>query len=65
VPAHLHDAVRRHLGVPEDQLCVGVVAIGHPAGGGDRGSGATRPKLARDVRIRRGSWNAKKPADGA
>jgi nitroreductase len=65
VPAHLHDAVRTHLGVPEDQLCVGVVAIGHPAGGGDRGSAATRPKLARDVRIRRGSWNAKKPADGA
>jgi nitroreductase len=63
VPAGLHDAVRAHLGVPEDQLCVGVVAIGHPAGGGDRGSAATRPKLARDVRIRRGTWNVETPAE--
>src|SRR6478609_1375894 len=47
---------------PDDQLCVGVVAIGHPAGGGDRGSAVTRSKLSRDVRIRRGSWNVKRPA---
>ena len=62
VPADRLDATRAHLDVPDDQLCVGVVAIGHPAGGGHRGSAATRPTLARDVRIRRGSWNLKRPA---
>ncbi len=63
VPADRHDAVRSQLGVPDDQLCVGVMAIGHRAQqAGDRGSAATRPKLDPDVRIRRGRWNSEKPA---
>ena len=62
VPADRHDVVRDLLGAPGDQLSVGVIALGHAAGG-DRGSAARRPKLAPDVRIRRGSWNAEKAAD--
>jgi nitroreductase len=56
VPADRHDAVRVHFGVLEDQLSVGVVALGHPAGG-SRGSAARRPKLPREARVRRGNWS--------
>ena len=57
VPAERRDAIRAGLGVPPEQLDVGVIAIGYPVAGGDRGSSATRPKVATDVRIRRGLWN--------
>jgi nitroreductase len=57
VPAERRDAIRAGLGVPPEQLDVGVIAIGYPVAGGDRGSSATRPKAATDVRIRRGLWN--------
>ncbi len=55
IPTNRREAVRVHFGVPGDQLSVGVIAIGHPAGG-DRGSAATRAKRDRDARIRRGTW---------
>jgi nitroreductase len=55
VPADRHEALRDHLGVPVDQLSVGIVALGHPDGG-SRGSAARRPKVSRDVRVRRGRW---------
>ena len=57
VPAERRDAIRAGLGVPPEQLDVGVIAIGYPVAGGDRGSSATRPTAATDVRIRRGLWN--------
>jgi nitroreductase len=57
VPAVRHDAIRDGLGVPADQLSVGVIALGHPVAGGDRGSAATRPRVTTGVRIRRGAWN--------
>jgi nitroreductase len=55
VPGERQDALRRHLGVPSDQLSVGVVALGYPDGG-LRGSAVRRTKLPRDVRIRHARW---------
>ncbi len=55
VPTDRRDEVRQRFAVPADQLSVGVIALGHPAGG-SRGSAAKRPKLAQDVRIRKGIW---------
>src|SRR6478735_2259183 len=37
VPVERQEALRSHLGVPVDQLSVGIVALGHPDGG-SRGS---------------------------
>jgi nitroreductase len=55
VPVERQEALRAHLGVPVDQLSVGIVALGLPDGG-SRGSAARRPKLPREDRIRRGTW---------
>lgn len=51
------DGVRRRLGVPERMRCVGVVALGHPAGD-DRPSGSVaRGRRPLDDVVHRGRWS--------
>ncbi|HET9650486.1 MAG TPA: nitroreductase family protein [Microlunatus sp.] len=60
VPPGRQDALRDRFGVPADQLSVGVVALGHPDGGG-RGSAASRRTTPPGERIRRGHWFGETP----
>jgi nitroreductase len=59
IPAERSGAVHDAFGVPDDQLGVGVVGLGHPATDGDlgsRGSPARRPRRAADEVVHRGRW---------
>ncbi|MEY2975847.1 MAG: hypothetical protein RIR49_2267 [Actinomycetota bacterium] len=54
------DEVRRHFGVPGHLQTLGVLAIGHPAGGSNAETGtgrsASRPRRPLDEVVRRGRW---------
>lgn len=58
IPAPRQDAVRSRFGVPPDQLSVGVLAAGYPAGTGVSGSAARRPRRPTAERVFRGVWRA-------
>ena len=59
VPVDRVDAVHAAFSVPDEQLGVGVVSLGHPAADGDRGSRGSPARRARrpaDEVVHRGSW---------
>jgi nitroreductase len=59
VPVDQIDAVHAAFGVPDEQLSVGVVSLGHPAIDGDRGSRgspARRTRRPSDEVVHRGRW---------
>jgi nitroreductase len=59
VPVDRIDAVHAAFGVPDEQLSVGVVSLGHPAIDGDRGSRgspARRTRRPSDEVVHRGRW---------
>ena len=59
VPVDRIEAVHAAFGVPPDLLSVGVVSLGHPAPGGDRGSRgspARRSRRPADEVVHRGAW---------
>jgi nitroreductase len=61
VPVDRVDALQGEFGVPDEQLVVGVVSLGHAAHGGDRGSRgspARRGRRPADELVHRGSWLA-------
>ena len=60
VPVDRVDAVHAAFGVPDDQLGVGVVSLGHPVPQGDRGSvgsPARRGRRPAEELVHRGSWS--------
>lgn len=58
VPADRADAVRTAFGVPDDQLSVGVLSLGHPAPDAQPGgSAARRPRRPAEELVRRGRWS--------
>jgi nitroreductase len=54
-PAHV-PAVRAELGIPEEFEITGVVAVGHPADGGAKGSPTRRRRKPFDEVVHRGGW---------
>ena len=59
VPADRAEAVHATFGVPDDQLGVGVVSLGRPAGDGDRGSRGSpvrRPRRPAEEVVHGGRW---------
>ena len=57
VPAERTAAVRAAFGVPEDQLGVGVLSLGHPApDAAPGGSAARRPRKPAEALVHRGRW---------
>jgi nitroreductase len=59
VPRERAEAVHAAFGVPADQLGVGVVSLGHPAGDGDRGTRGSPARRARrpvEEVVHRGRW---------
>ncbi|MFD6444670.1 nitroreductase family protein [Promicromonospora sp. NPDC060204] len=49
-------AVRAELGIPEEFEITGVVAVGHPADGGAKGSPTRRRRKPLDEVVHRGGW---------
>jgi nitroreductase len=59
VPADRVDRVRATFGVPEAQLSVGALSLGHPAAGtATTGSSRRRPRKPADALVHRGRWSA-------
>ncbi len=56
VPADRVDQVRRAFGVPAEQLAVGVISLGYPAGRGTAGSPARRPRRPAEEVIHHEQW---------
>lgn len=56
VPPEHAGAVRAELGIPDEFEITGVVAIGHPADGGAKGSPTRRRRKPQSEVIRRGGW---------
>ncbi|WP_454860297.1 nitroreductase family protein [Promicromonospora soli] len=56
VPPEHVAAVRAGLGIPDEFEITGVVAMGHPADGGAKGSPTRRPRKPQDEVIHRGGW---------
>lgn len=56
VPPEHVPAVRAELGIPDEYEITGVVAVGHPAGGGAKGSPTRRRRKPLDEVVRRGGW---------
>jgi nitroreductase len=57
IPPGSVDRVRRHFGVPAEQLSVGVLSLGHPAPGElPSGSPLTRRTLSFQARVRKSTW---------
>jgi nitroreductase len=56
VPPEHVTAVRAELGIPEEFEITGVVAIGHPADGGAKGSPTRRKRKPLDEVVHRGGW---------
>lgn len=54
-PAHV-PAVRAELGIPDEFEITGVVAVGHPADGGAKGSPTRRRRKPLDEVVHRGGW---------
>ena len=63
VPAERTAAVRAAFGVPEDQLGVGVLSLGHPAPDtAPGGSAARRARKPAETLVHRGRWASPAPA---
>lgn len=56
VPPEHVTAVRGELGIPDEFEITGVVAIGHPADGGAKGSPTRRKRKPLDEVVHRGGW---------
>ena len=56
VPPHADGAVREAFGIPDDHDPVGVITLGHPAGGGAAGSPARRRRRPLEEVVHRGRW---------
>jgi nitroreductase len=56
IPPDRIDAVRQAFGIPGRFDPIGAITIGHPAGGGAKGSPSTRRRKAADEVIHRGRW---------
>jgi len=56
VPPEHVPAVRTELGIPEEFEITGVVAVGHPAAGGAKGSPTRRPRRPLTEVVHRGGW---------
>ena len=56
VPPEHVEAVRAELGVPDEFEITGVVAVGHPADGGAKGSPTRRKRKPLDEVVHRGGW---------
>ncbi|MFD2027741.1 nitroreductase family protein [Promicromonospora aerolata] len=56
VPPEHVGTVRAELGIPDEFEITGVVAVGHPADGGAKGSPTRRRRKPLDEVIRRGGW---------
>ncbi len=56
IPPERTAAFREAFGVPDDHEPIGAITVGHPAGGGVRGSAATRPRRGLDEVVHRGGW---------
>lgn len=54
-PVHV-PAVRAELGIPDEYEITGVVAVGHPADGGAKGSPTRRRRKPLDEVVHRGGW---------
>jgi nitroreductase len=54
-PVHV-PAVRAELGIPDEYEITGVVAVGHPADGGAKGSPTRRKRKPLDEVVHRGGW---------
>jgi len=58
VPASRTDAVRAAFGVPDDQLSVGVLSLGHPAPDArPSGSASRRARRSAEELVHRGHWS--------
>jgi nitroreductase len=56
VPPEHVGAVRDELGIPDEFEITGVVAVGHPADGGAKGSPTRRERKPLDEVVHRGGW---------
>jgi nitroreductase len=56
VPPEHVGAVRAELGIPDEFEITGVVAVGHPADGGAKGSPTRRRRKPQDEVVHRGGW---------
>ena len=56
VPPEHVPAVRAELGIPDEYEITGVVAVGHPADGGAKGSPTRRRRKPLDEVVHRGGW---------
>jgi nitroreductase len=56
VPPEHVGAVRAELGIPDEFEITGVVAVGHPADGGAKGSPTRRKRKPQSEVIHRGGW---------
>jgi nitroreductase len=56
VPPEHVGAVRAELGIPDEFEITGVVAVGHPADGGAKGSPTRRPRKPQAEVIHRAGW---------
>ena len=56
IPPDRLDAVRRAFGIPDRFDPIGAITIGHPAGGGAKGSPSTRRRKTVDDVVHRGRW---------
>jgi nitroreductase len=58
VPVDRVDRVRARFGVPETQLSVGALSLGHPVSGtGATGPSRRRPRKPLDELVHRGRWS--------
>ncbi|GAA5141240.1 hypothetical protein GCM10023340_02590 [Nocardioides marinquilinus] len=56
VPPERVDDLRAELGIPASHEPIGAITIGHPAGGGAKGSPATRARTPWTDVVHRGGW---------
>ncbi len=56
VPPERQDDVRRRYGVPDDQLCAGVISLGYPASAGTPGSPSRRRRRPATDQVRHNHW---------
>jgi nitroreductase len=63
VPPDRVGDVRRRFGVPEEQLSVGVLSLGHPAVAGARQSGSSPAGRPAAERLHEGRWSVRNGGD--
>ena len=56
IPPERLDAVRQAFGIPDRFDPIGAITIGHPTGGGAKGSPSTRARKPVDDVVHRGRW---------